>query len=330
MSVVLEKAKPKCLVLGGGGFMGSHLCNALVARGYRVRAFERPSPPLLVADRARGAVEWMYGDFVNRQDVAAAVEGCDVIFHLISTTLPKNSNDNPIYDVETNLIGTLGLLESARASGVRRIVFASSGGTVYGRPKQIPITESHPTNPICSYGITKLAVEKYLHMYHQLYGLDYVVLRLANPFGEGQRPDAAQGAIAVFLDKALNGQPIEIWGDGSVVRDYIYVGDIIDAFLRALDYRGDQRILNVGGGNGLSLNDILATMEDVFQRPIARSYLPARAFDVPTNVLDSTQARALLGWEPRVTLSEGFARTLAWLKRSDDRALKDVKSLGGK
>ena len=307
--------KPKCLVLGGGGFMGTHLCNALLRRGHPVRVFDRPVPLPLSADRERGPIEWMYGDFANRQDVAAAVTGCDVIFHLISTTLPKNSNDNPIYDVETNLVATLALLEAARACGVTRVVFASSGGTVYGRPERIPIAESHPTNPICSYGITKLAIEKYLHLYHQLHGLDYMVLRLANPFGEGQRPDAAQGAVAVFLNRALEGRPIEVWGDGNVVRDYVYVADITDAFLRALDYRGECRIMNIGAGQGRSLNEMLTAMEEVFRRPVARTYLPTRPFDVPANVLDSTRARQLLGWEPRVPLHEGLVRTLEWLKR---------------
>ena len=316
MSSTLNNAKPKCLVLGGGGFMGTHLCNALLRRGYPVRAFDRPVLTPLFAERVGEPIEWVYGDFVNQQDVASAVAGCDVVFHLISTTLPKNSNDNPIYDVETNLLATLRLLESARASGVTRIIFASSGGTVYGKPEQIPIPESHPTNPICSYGITKLAIEKYLHLFHQLYGLQYLILRLANPFGEGQRPDAAQGAVAVFLNRALKDEPIEIWGDGNVVRDYVYVGDITDAFLRALDYHGDHRIINIGAGRGHSLNEMLRAMEEVFERAIACKHLPARPFDVPVNVLDATQARELLGWEPRMPLREGLLRTLAWLKRS--------------
>jgi len=304
---------PKCLVLGGGGFMGTHLCNALIGRGYPVRVFERPVPEALSAERARGKIEWVYGDFVNRNDIASAIDGCDVIFHLISTTLPKNSNENPLYDVETNLAGTLSVLETARANSAIRFIFVSSGGTVYGVPKHVPISESHPTDPICSYGIVKLAIEKYLHLYHLLHGLDYLVLRIANPFGEGQRPDAMQGAIAVFLNRALSGQPIEIWGDGTVVRDYLYVGDVIDAFVRALDYHGACRIMNIGATRGHSLNELLQAMEDVLGRPITRTYLPARPFDVAVNVLDSTKARELLGWQPRVTLREGLMRTLDWL-----------------
>jgi UDP-glucose 4-epimerase len=311
-----DAALAKCLVLGGGGFMGMHLCKALTARGYPVRVFERPVSESLSAERARGSIEWVYGDFANQNDVAAAVAGCEIVFHLISTTLPKNSNDNPIYDVETNLVGTLGMLEAARTSGTRRVIFVSSGGTVYGVPKQVPISETHPTDPICSYGITKLAIEKYLDLYQRLHHLDYRVLRIANPYGEGQRPDTAQGAVAVFLNRALNDEPIEIWGDGSVIRDYLYISDVVDAFMRAAEYSGDSRIINIGSSSGYSLNDVLKAMEDLLGRPIERTQLPARPFDVPINVLDSTLARQELGWEARVPLRDGLARTLRWLKHS--------------
>jgi UDP-glucose 4-epimerase len=307
---------PKCLILGGGGFIGSHLSHALLRRGHPVRVFERPVPEQLVAERARGPIEWVYGDFLNQSDVAEAVAGCDIVFHLISTTLPKSSNDNPQYDVQTNLAGSLSVLEAARSTGVQRIIFVSSGGTVYGVPKSTPISESHPTDPICSYGITKLAIEKYLHLYYTLYGLDYLVLRIANPFGEGQRPDAIQGAVGVFLNRAIRNEVIEIWGDGSIVRDYLYIDDVTDAFMRGLDYHGELRVMNVGAARGYSLNELLAAMEAVLGNPIERRYIAARAFDVPVNVLDSTRARDLLGWTPRISLQEGLTRTANWLKRT--------------
>jgi UDP-glucose 4-epimerase len=294
--------------------MGTHLCRALLDRGYPVRVFERPVPAKLSAARAAGPIEWFYGDFLNHSDVAEAVKGSDIIFHLISTTLPKTSNDNPVYDVETNISGTLGVLEAARACDVQRLIFVSSGGTVYGTPRSTPINESHPTDPICSYGITKLAIEKYLHLYFALYGLDYLVLRIANPFGEGQRPDTAQGAVGVFLSRALKGETIDIWGDGGTVRDYLHVSDVTDCFLRAIDYHGGVRIMNVGSTKGYSLNEILVAMESVLGQPIKRRYMAGRPFDVPTNVLDSTRARELLGWTPRMSLRDGLLRTADWLR----------------
>jgi UDP-glucose 4-epimerase len=213
----------KCLVLGGGGFLGSHLSESLLAQGHAVRIFDRPNLVRFKSFQRGDPVEWVEGDFVNREHVAHAVSGCDIVYHMVSTTLPRSSNENPSYDVETNVIGTLNLLEAAQKNKIRKFIFVSSGGTVYGIPQEIPIKESHPTEPICSYGIGKLAIEKYINLFHLLHGMEYCVLRLANPYGERQRIAAAQGAVAVFLDKALRNEEIEIWGDGSVIRDYFHV-----------------------------------------------------------------------------------------------------------
>jgi UDP-glucose 4-epimerase len=310
----------KCLVLGGGGFMGSHLSKALLAQGHTVRILERPNLRAAAIFPDCKDLEWLEGDFLNTEDVTQAVEGCEIIFHLISTTLPKSSNDNPAYDVESNLVGTLHMLEVARKAGVRKVLFPSSGGTVYGFPKMVPIKESHPTDPVCSYGICKLAVEKYLHLYHALHGLDYCILRIGNPFGEGQRPTAAQGAVSVFLNKALHGEVIEIWGDGTVTRDYIYIGDVVQAFLKAMTYSGEHRLFNIGAGEGRSLNQLIRAVEAVISRPVIGKYLAARSFDVPTNVLDITRAKTFLDWQPETSFYDGLSRTFAWLearKRSE-------------
>ena len=303
----------RCLVLGGGGFMGSHLSRALLEQGHAVKVFERPNLKPAEALPHDKALEWLEGDFLNQEDVGQAVAGCEIIFHLISTTLPKSSNDNPIYDVESNLISTLHMLEAARKAGVRKVLFASSGGTVYGIPKEVPIEESHPTDPVCSYAISKLAIEKYLHFYHALHGLDYCVLRIGNPYGEGQRPNAAQGAVAVFLDKARHDEVIEVWGDGTVTRDYIYVGDVVQAFLKAMTYSGEHRLFNIGAGEGRSLNELIGAIELLLGRPVARKYTPSRAFDVPVNVLDISLARKLLGWQPQTPFQEGLALTRDWM-----------------
>jgi UDP-glucose 4-epimerase len=304
----------KCLVLGGGGFIGSHLSKALLEQGHAVRIFERPSlKPVEVFPDCKD-LEWLEGDFLNERDIGKAVAGCEIIFHLISTTLPRSSNDNPVYDVESNLVSTLHMLESARKAGVRKVLFPSSGGTVYGIPKEIPIKECHPTDPVCSYGIGKLAIEKYLHLYHALHGLDYCVLRIGNPYGEGQRPTAAQGAVAVFLDRALNDEVIEIWGDGTVTRDYLYVGDVVQAFLNAMTYCGEHRIFNIGAGEGRSMNDLIGAIESLVRRPVTRRFLPGRPFDVPTNILDISRAKAFLGWQSKTPFYAGLSQTFDWLE----------------
>lgn len=311
----------KCLILGGAGFIGSHLAQGLLAAGHQVTIFDRPNlvlPPELLADKR---IEWLEGDFLNEDDLARVVPGSEVIFQLVSATLPKSSNDNPVYDVESNIIGTLRLLNLARLHAVKRVVFASSGGTIYGLPHTLPIAETHSTEPLVSYGISKLAIEKYLHLYQALYGIDYCVLRIANPFGERQRVSAAQGAVAVFLHRAMNNEVIHVWGDGSVVRDYIYVKDVTTAFMRALAYHGEQRVFNIGAGQGMSLNDILTAIEKLLGRPVARSYEPGRKFDVPVNVLDITRARELLGWQPEISFHDGLVQTLAWMRNNQHDVL---------
>lgn len=302
-----------CVLLGGAGFMGSHLAERLLAAGHAVRVFDLCERGIV--DGAAGCrdVEWLRGSFLDAADVTAAVAGCQGVFHLVSTSLPQSSNQDPARDVADNVIGTLHLLEACRRQGGCKIVFASSGGTVYGMPRSGSITEDHPTHPTTSYGICKLTVEKYLELYRVLHGLDYCVLRISNPFGERQRIASGQGAITTFLHRAFRGEPIEIWGDGSVVRDYLYVGDVAEAMARALDYRGTHRVINIGSGVGRDLNAILAAIEMVIGRPVERRHVPARNFDVPANVLDIGLARAELGWAPATPFEEGLRRTLRWV-----------------
>ena len=302
----------KIAILGGGGFLGTHLSAELLARGHTVRVFDRPPLARLRRLPHYSEVEWIEGDFVNPNDVAGAIAGCEAVFHLVSTTVPQPSNLNPAYDVETNLVGSLRLLELATQAQLKKLVFVSSGGTVYGVPQHIPVAETHPTEPTCSYGIAKLAIEKYLHLWRLLHGLEYCVLRVANAYGEWQRPVGSQGAVAAFVERALKRQTIEIWGDGSVVRDYVYAGDIARALAIALDCRTEDRVFNIGSGIGRSLNDIIGAIESAIGSPVARNYTAARRFDVPVNVLDISRARAQLGWVPEITFVEGVRRTLLW------------------
>ncbi len=306
----------RCLILGGGGFIGTNLCEALAQAEHEVRVFDRPNlkrPD--IPSVASGRVEWQEGDFGNVDDVAKAITGCEVVFDLIGTTTPKTSNDNPAYDVESNLLPTVRMLDAAKQNSVRKVIFVSSGGTVYGVPRTTPIAETHETNPLCSYGIIKLATEKYLQLFHHLHGLEYTVLRVSNPYGEHQRVAAAQGAVAVFLNRAIMQQPVEIWGDGSVVRDFIYVGDVVRALMTCVSYQGDQRVFNVGSGVGLSLNDLLAAIERLLGRPVQRAYLARRPVDVPVNILDTSLAARELGWRPETEFGEGLRRTLGWIQR---------------
>jgi len=307
----------RSLVLGGSGFIGTHLVGGLLGRGYPVRVYDRS--PSRFGPTPRDA-EYVEGELGNHGLIREAVEGVEVVFHLVSTTLPKTSNDDPTYDVRSNLLDTLQLLEACVEAGVRKIVFASSGGTVYGLPRAVPIAEDHPTEPITSYGIVKLAVEKYLGLFYHLHGLDYAALRVSNPYGPYQNPEGQQGAVGVFLRRIRAGEKVTIWGDGGVVRDYLYVSDLVDAFVRAAEAKTRHKVLNVGSGRGASLNALLGVMAGVVGEEPAVEYLPGRSLDVPENVLDVGRAREELGWEARTDLAEGVARTWAWIREiSEDR-----------
>jgi UDP-glucose 4-epimerase len=304
----------KVTVLGGGGFIGSAIIDRLLGEGHSVRVFERPriDPYRPFTDSEQ--VEWINGDLMSVHDIREAVRGVDAVMHLVSTTLPKSSNDDPIYDVQSNLIASLQLLQVMVEEQVRRVVFISSGGTVYGKPQYLPIDERHPTEPMVSYGITKLAIEKFMVMFQHLHGLKPVILRVTNPYGERQRVETAQGAVGVFLDRIIRGQPIEIWGDGSVSRDYIHVSDVAQAFASALTYEGSQVVFNVSTGKGTPLTELLKIIGAVTGLPVNAQFKPARPFDVPMSVLDNTLAQAQLGWKPVVSLSDGIARTAVWMK----------------
>lgn len=302
----------KCLVLGGNGFIGSHLVDQLLAEGHRVRVFDKNEE---YYRKPIPQVEYQYGDFGNRGLLMEALADTDAVFHLISTTLPKTSNDDPAFDVQSNVIETLFLLEQCVVRKVRKLIFISSGGTVYGNPSIVPIPENSPTDPECSYGITKLTIEKYLYLYWYLHGLDYCILRLANAYGERQRPTATQGVVPVFLERALRSEEIVVWGDGSVIRDYIHVTDIASALTKALTYSGETRIFNIGSGVGHNLNEVIQVIESITAQPLRVKYTESRSFDVPINVLDISRARNDLNWKPTVSFQEGIARVYAWMHK---------------
>ena len=301
------------LIVGGGGFLGKNLADFLLAKGQVVRIFQRrgylqePFPNI-------GKVDWMSGDFSNPEEILPALEGIDVVFLMSSTTTPKTSNDNFIYDIETNLVNTVRFLEIACRTSIKKIVFTSSGGTVYGAPQSMPIREDQATDPICSYGINKLAIEKYLALFQKQHGLEYSVLRISNAYGNYQPANTGQGLVATFLNKMLCNEEIEIWGDGSVIRDYIYAEDVARALYCAASKNARQRIFNIGSGIGYSVNEILFQMETLLGRKARTRYFESRLIDVPKNILDISNARLHLDWEPSFNIQSGLKATADWLK----------------
>lgn len=309
----------RCLVIGASGFIGSHLVDKLAAAGYNVRCFDLTFPRLFEERNLHVAnIEIVKGNISSLVDIEHVIDGCDICFHLASSTLPKTSNEDPAFDIESNLLATVRMLSYMARAKVKKVIYASSGGTVYGIPSQIPISEGHPTNPTSSYGICKLAIEKYLDLFYQLHGLDYAALRIANPYGERQRIAASQGAVAVFMGRALKRQPVEIWGDGTVVRDYIHIDDVVQAMLSAMKKASPDKVFNIGSGKGTTLLELLDAIDAVLGHRTERIFRPARTFDVPVNILSIDRATRELAWKPNIGLREGISRLASFLRSMSD------------
>lgn len=303
--------KGTALVIGGGGFIGSHLVDQLIAEGHNVLVMQRH--PSIFLDSI--GVKGIYCDINEINVIKQYLHGVDWVFHLAHTTLPQNSNRDPIHDVQSNVISSIALLQACVENKVKRFIYASSGGTVYGVPQSNFIDENHTTNPLCSYGITKIMIEKYLELFRTQHGLDYRVLRIANPYGERQRVDRAQGVVSIFLYKMLCGEPIEIWGDGSVIRDYIYVKDVARAFYLAMQTEdATERIFNIGSGQGISLCEIIGKLQACVGREAVIIWGEKRVLDVPRNVLSIARAKNILGWKPLITFDEGIEVTGRYIK----------------
>ncbi|WP_363323879.1 NAD-dependent epimerase/dehydratase family protein [uncultured Paracoccus sp.] len=313
MEIVLitVPTSPRCLILGASGFIGRHLVRRMADQGLAVRAMSRSREPSFESPH----VEWIAGNPLDPEAVGAVLEGCESCVQLVTTTKPGTANGNMSYDISSNLINNVRIMQKLGQQPDMKFVYLSSGGTVYGNPLYVPIKEAHPTEPFSSYGITKLAIEKYIQMFVRLNRFKASILRVSNPFGEFQSFTDGQGVVPTFLWKVLNREAIEIWGDGLAVRDYIYVGDVCDAIIAALGYRGDKVVFNIGFGRGLSVLEILKGIEETVGFSTEVKHLDARPTDVQVSVLDNTLAFEELGWTPQTSFYEGLERTARWIER---------------
>lgn len=315
----MSRAVRKVLVVGGSGFIGSHLCRRLLAENYLPVVFDRVAPSV-------EGVEYHRGDMSTIADLwPSLLEGVEAVYHLAWTTKPQSANNDPLFDLQSNVAAGIHMLDGvARLNHPPRFIFVSTGGAVYGQTGSQLVPEDFPANPINAYGISKLTFEHYLRLYHRLHGLDYLVFRPGNPYGAGQDPAGAQGAVAVFLGKIFRGEQIEIWGDGEVVRDYLHIDDLVSALMAGLAYRSaaeSPRIFNIGGGRGMSLNELVKMLEQIAGRPAQVTYTPARKADVPQIVLDISRIRSHLGWEPKIPMEQGLQRTWDWIVSSNGGVL---------
>lgn len=298
----------KCLVLGGDGFLGSHLVDDLLSRGFDVRVFDK-----LDGKKARNLVypqdrlELFSGDFFDPVSIDAALEGIAFVFHFISLGSPISTINNPKKDIEDNVIGTINLLEACVKAGVKRIIYPSSGGAIYGDVKEGFASEDYPSNPITPYSINKLCIENYFGYYKRYYNLDFIVYRIANPYGERQSTDGTQGIIPILLRKVLLGEVIDIYGNS--VRDYIYVKDATGMIAASFDKECKYNIYNLGSGKGASLADILTIIESVTHIKPKINQLEKREFDVERIVLDISRIKEEFHFTPTADLANGIQMT---------------------
>lgn len=303
------------LVTGGNGFIGSHLVNKLASlRKYRIVILD--AFPRLFGVLPEG-VKYFQGNLSNADLVRKILqdEAIEAVYHLAWSTIHETALQNPAADIENNLIPSINLLEASAYTGVKHFIYLSSGGTVYGQPKHLPVHETAPLHPINAYGVTKLTVEHYVRMFSHLRNLPYTIFRPSVPYGPYQNPHRRQGAVAVFIYRALHHQPITIWGDGSVTRDYFYIDDLTNALVSSLsEPKSLNQVINLGGQVAYNLNELVQQIEEALKTKITIQYEPSRNFDVPHLQLDISAAKRILNWEPVTGLLQGIQQTSEWMK----------------
>ena len=304
----------RILVTGGAGFIGSHTVDALVAAGaHEVSVLDSLSSGK--REQVNPAARFYETDLRNAEAILPILERekPEVIYHLAAQMDVRRSVADPALDAGINLVGFLNVMEAARRNGLRRVVFASTGGAIYGEQEQFPCDEGHPRRPVSPYGVAKLATEAYLFFYKVQYGIDYVALRYANVYGPRQDPHGEAGVVAIFCGRMLGGKPSTIFGDGEQTRDYIFVGDVARANVAALGAKASDAF-NIGTGVETSVNQLYRSLASAAGLKTPPSYAPARPGEQRRSVISPARAGQVLGWRPEVTLDDGLERTFKFFK----------------
>ncbi|MDI6778012.1 MAG: NAD-dependent epimerase/dehydratase family protein [Patescibacteria group bacterium] len=313
------KKKIKILILGADGFLGSNLAKSLVQDGkYKIRAFDLFEGGVLHNLRGyENKIEVFSGNFLNRADLKKALKGIDYVFHYISLTTPGSSMKDPLIDVDTNIRGTVVLLEECVKAKIKKFIFSSSGGAIYGNQNKKSLSEEDIPAPISPYAISKLTIEKYLEYYRINHGFGYLIIRYSNPYGPGQNVVGSQGIIPIFLNLIKQNKPITVFGDGQNVRDYIFINDAIKNTKKlAFKKKIKHRLYNSGKGEGTTINEVIDTMRKVTGKKVKIKKMPARSIDVRRVVLDARRLKNEIDYSPVINLEEGIRKTWKWVNRN--------------
>lgn len=304
------------ILLGGAGFIGTNLVKELAGNAdNRITVVDRkPEFFQNIMSMQLSNVSIVESGLSVETDYEALVRGQDIVYHLLSTTVPTTSNQAISEELKANVILSANLFEACVHQQVQKVVFLSSGGTVYGKEAKCPLGENTPTNPITSYGVQKVTIEKLLYLYHYMHGLDYRIIRLANPYGPYQRPNGVLGAITTFTYKALKGEEIQVYGDGSVMRDFIFIDDAVRGILKIVDGNDRHHTFNLGCGYGTSIKCVLETIERTLNIPMKVTYTEARRVDVPVNYLDIKRFETAFGALDPQSLEDGIRKTAQFMK----------------
>lgn len=304
----------RILVTGGAGFIGSHIVDALVDRGHRVTVLDDLSSGQ--EENLNRRAKFIKGDVTSPKKLGSIFKRVEpeAIFHLAAQINVRASVENPTIDAECNILGSLRLIEMAAKAGVKKFIFSSTGGAMFGDETHYPAHEDEPATPLSPYGLAKLTIEKYLDFYHRERGLPYIALRYGNVYGPRQNPHGEAGVIAIFTSLMLDGKAPIINGDGAQTRDYVYVGDVVKANIAALESEIEEGVFHIGTGKETDVNEIFRLVNWQFGKVFEATYGPAKSGEVKRSALETRKAEALLNWKPEVDISEGITATVTWFK----------------
>ena len=304
----------KIALIGGAGFIGTNLAIHL-SKTDEVTVIDRDEKFFSTLKSLNLPIRYKVASFDTNSDFDNQVEGQDVVYHLASTVIPGNSNYDIGAELDANVIVTCHLLDACVRQGIKKVAFISSGGAIYGKKGTCPIQEDMVTYPISSYGVQKLAIEKLLYLYRYQKDLDYRIIRLANPYGPYQRPNGKLGVVTTFIYKALTSGRLEVYGDGTVVRDFIYIEDAIRGILKIVNGENDIRVFNLGSGKGTSVNQVIEAIRKTIRSDLAVEYIAGRTTDVPVNYLDISRYEGIYGKLDPVSLEDGIKKTAEFMKQ---------------